>query len=107
MASLNFTVALANCALTQTQSRPNVGVLLQRLPSADDTERDVIMDELDKIKAPDEIVPAVLTALDQVDPRKHGSSWTFWQVGKTIRSQNMLSVPTSLAGPQFPPQIQD
>ena len=69
MVSLAFTVAFANCAPTQTQSRPNVGALLQRLPSADDTERGVIMDELDKIKAPDEIVPVVLTALDQVDPR--------------------------------------
>ncbi len=70
VASLTFTAAFANCALTQTQSRPNVGALLQRLPSADDTERGVIMDELDKIKAPDEIVPVVLTALDQVDPRE-------------------------------------
>jgi len=48
VAGLTFTVAFANCALTQTQSRPNVGALLQRLPSADDTERGVIMDELDQ-----------------------------------------------------------
>ena len=70
LAALTFAFAFASCALTQAQSPRNVGALLQRLPSANDTERGVIMDELDKIKAPDEIVPEVLAALDQVDPRE-------------------------------------
>jgi hypothetical protein len=78
--NLAFRVAFATTALAlllgpplpafaQSDRKPTVDELIQQLEMAEGHDRDVIMDQLDQIHDADVLVPPLLTALDQVDPR--------------------------------------
>lgn len=57
-------------AQTNTPNQqPDVASLIRKLPDADEVERGSIMEQLEQIKDPDVLVPPVLAALDNVDPR--------------------------------------
>jgi hypothetical protein len=55
---------------SQVTQTPDVNALLQKLIAADETERRVVMDELDQIQDPKILVPPLLAALDTVDPKE-------------------------------------
>ncbi len=55
--------------LPQSDKKPNVDELIQRLEAAEGHERDVVMGELDQIKDADVLVPPLLAALEHSDPQ--------------------------------------
>src|SRR5260370_29109323 len=54
--------------LPQSDKKPNVDELIQRLEAAEGHERDVVMGELDQIKDADVVVPPLLAPLRHSDP---------------------------------------
>jgi hypothetical protein len=53
----------------QSDKKPNVEELIQRLEAAEGHERDVVMEELDQIQDAHILVPPLLAALDRDDPQ--------------------------------------
>jgi hypothetical protein len=53
----------------QSDKKPNVEELIQRLEAAEGPERDVVMEELDQIQDANVLVPPLLAALDRDDPQ--------------------------------------
>lgn len=56
-------------ALPQSDRKPNVAELIQRLEATEGHERDVVMEELDQIQDANILVPPLLAALEGVDPQ--------------------------------------
>jgi hypothetical protein len=53
----------------QSDKKPNIDELIQRLETAEGHERDVVMEELDQIQDANVLVPPLLAALDRDDPQ--------------------------------------
>jgi hypothetical protein len=72
LAVVAFTLAIllptVHRAFAQSDKKPTIAELLQRLESAEGPGRDRLMEQLDQIHDADVLVPAVLAALDRVDP---------------------------------------
>jgi hypothetical protein len=64
-----FLLAQSPRAFAQSDKKPNVEELIQRLEASEGHERDVVMEELDQIKDADVLVPPLLAALDGDDPQ--------------------------------------
>jgi len=64
-----FFLAQSPRSLTQSNKKPNIDELIQRLEAAEGHERDVVMEELDQIQDADVLVPPLLAALDRDDPQ--------------------------------------
>ncbi len=64
-----FFLAQSPRSLTQSNKKPNIEELIQRLEASEGHERDVVMEELDQIQDADVLVPPLLAALDRDDPQ--------------------------------------
>lgn len=66
--SLVFLLVASPTTFAQSDKKPTVAELLQRLESAEGPGRDRLMEQLDQIQDADVLVPAILAELDRVDP---------------------------------------
>jgi hypothetical protein len=67
--AIAFLLAQPPRTLAQSDMRPNVDELIQRLQAAEGHDRDLVMEELDRIQDADVLVPPLLAAFDRVDPQ--------------------------------------
>jgi hypothetical protein len=65
--AIAFLLAQPPGTLAQSDKKPNVDELIQRLEAAEGHDRDVVMEELDQIQDADVLVPPLLAALDRAD----------------------------------------
>ncbi len=67
--TIAFFLAQPPRTFAQSDKKPNVDELIQRLEAAEGQERDVVMEELDQIQDADVLLPPLLAALDRADPQ--------------------------------------
>jgi HEAT repeat protein len=67
--AIAFLLAQPPLTFAQTDKKPNVDELIQRLEASEGHERDAVMEELDQIQDADVLVPPLLAALDRDDPQ--------------------------------------
>ena len=66
--ALAFSFVSSNATFAQSDKKPTVAELLQRLESVQGLERDRVMEQLDQIHDADVLIPPLLAELDRVEP---------------------------------------